>query len=93
MSNIDQFTTDNFRILEYMYDIQGQDGKVSVTQQEIANMFSLSRATVNKIIGELKSGGYIKADGNHVGRYVITQNALNFVKTIKSITLGRDTNL
>jgi CRP-like cAMP-binding protein len=85
MSNIDQFTTDNFRILEYMYDIQGQDGKVSVTQQEIANMFSLSRATVNKIIGELKSGGYIKADGNHVGRYMICKNATILIKTIRGL--------
>ena len=84
MPNIEQFTTDNFRILSYLCEIKGKDDKVSVTQQEIADKFSLSRATVNKIIGELKSEGYIELDGKHIGRYIITKNANALVKAFKS---------
>ena len=73
MPNIEQFTTGNFRILEYLYTIKGNDDKVSITQQEIADKFGLSRATVNKIIGELKVEGYIELDGNHIGRYIINK--------------------
>ena len=85
MPNIEQFTTDNFRILSYLCEIKGKDDKVSVTQQEIADRFSLSRATVNKIIGELKLEGYIELDGKHIGRYIITKNALTVVKKIGAL--------
>lgn len=88
MSNIEQFTTDNFRILSYLCEIKGKDDKVSVTQQEIADRFNLSRATVNKIIGELKAEGYIKLDGNHIGRYVITKNASILMKAFKGFQKG-----
>lgn len=87
MPNIEQFTTDNFRILSYLCEIKGKDDKVSVTQQEIADKFSLSRATVNKIIGELKSEGYIELDGTHIGRYVLTKNALLVYKTMNGLIL------
>lgn len=85
MPNIEQFTTDNFRILSYLCEIKGQDDKVSVTQQEIADRFSLSRATVNKIIGELKSEGYIEVDGSHIGRYILTKNATLITKTFNAL--------
>ena len=85
LPNITQFTTDNFRILSYLCEIKDKDNKVSVTQQEIANKFSLSRATVNKIIGDLKAEGYVEVDGNHIGRYIITKNALIVVKKIDAL--------
>ena len=88
MPNIEQFTTDNFRILSYLCEIKGKDDKVSVTQQEIADRFSLSRATVNKIIGELKAEGYIELDGKHVGRYIITKNANALIKAFKGFQKG-----
>ena len=84
MPNIEQFTTDNFRILSYLCKIKGKDNKVSVTQQEIADKFNLSRATVNKIIGELKAEGYIELDGNHIGRYIITKQAMSIIKAFNS---------
>ena len=85
MPNIEQFTTDNFRILTYLCSIRGNDDKVSITQQEIADKFGLSRATVNKIIGELKAEGYIQVDGTHIGRYVLTKNALLIHKTMNGL--------
>ncbi|MBQ8626125.1 MAG: helix-turn-helix domain-containing protein [Agathobacter sp.] len=85
MPNIEQFTTDNFRILAYLCTIKGNDDKVSITQQEIADKFGLSRATVNKIIGELKTEGYIQIDGTHIGRYMLTKNALLVYKTMNGL--------
>ena len=82
MPKIEQLTTDNFRILAYLCEIKGKEDKVSITQQEIADKFSLSRATVNKIIGELKSEGYIEQDGAHLGRYIIRQEATQLVRTL-----------
>jgi DNA-binding IclR family transcriptional regulator len=84
MHHIDQFVTDNFHILSYLCDLKGSDNKVSITQQEIADQFGLSRATVNKIVGELKAEGYIEPDGKHVGRYMITKIAFNVVKTFRN---------
>ena len=88
MPNIEQFTTDNFRILSYLCEMEGKDDKVSVTQQEIADKFGLSRATVNRIIGELKAEGYIQVDGTHIGRYIITKNANALVKAFKGFQKG-----
>ena len=82
MPKIEQLTTDNFRILAYLCEIKGKDDKVSITQQEIADKFSLSRATVNKIISELKGDGYIEPDGVHLGRYVIRQEAIKLVRAL-----------
>ena len=81
MPSIEQFTTDNFHILSYLCEIRGKDDKVSITQQEIADKFDLSRATVNKIISELKSEGYLEQDGSHIGRYVVTKAAIKLVRT------------
>ena len=81
MPSIEQFTTDNFHILSYLCEIRGKDDKVSITQQEIADKFGLSRATVNKIISELKSEGYLEQDGSHIGRYVVTKAAIKLVRT------------
>ena len=84
MPNIEQFTTNNFRILSYLCEIKGKDDKVSVTQQEIADKFGLSRATVNKIIGELKAEGYIELDGNHIGRYIINPQTINLINAFNN---------
>lgn len=85
MPKTEQFLTDNFHILSYLCDLKGPDSKVSITQQEIADKFGLSRATVNKIFGELKNEGYIEPDGLHIGRYLINKSAFSVVKAIKGV--------
>lgn len=85
MSNIDRFTTDDFRVLAQLYDVQSSDGKSHMTQQEVADRLSLNRATINKIMGELKSEGYIKQDGTHNGRYILSDEAVRIVKAFKSV--------
>lgn len=85
MSKIDQFFTDNFLILSYLCDLRDFDNISHITQQELADRFEMSRATINKIIGDLKLSGYIKTDGKHLGRYVITKDAINVVETFRGV--------
>ena len=83
MPSIEQFTTDNFHILSYLCEIRGKDDKVSITQQEIAERFDLSRATVNTIFGRLKKNGFIRNDGSNVGRYIIEKRGVQCVKSFR----------
>lgn len=85
MSKIDQFFTDNFFILSYLCDLRDFDNMAHITQQELADRFEMSRATVNKIVGDLKLSGYIKSDGRHLGRYVISGEAVSVVETFRSV--------
>ena len=85
MSQIQYFTNDNFRTLAYLYDVKSANDKVHITQQEVADDLEISRATVNKIMGELKESGYIEQDGKHVGRYILTEKALSVIETFRNI--------
>lgn len=85
MSQIQYFTNDNFRTLAYLYDMRGSNNKAHITQQEVANALEISRVTINRIVGELKNSGYIEQDGNHVGRYIITDKGLSVIETFRLI--------
>ena len=85
MSQIQYFTNDNFRTLAYLYDVKGANGKVHITQQEVADDLGIRRATVNKIMGELRDSGYIEQDGKHVGRYILTEQAISVIETFRTI--------
>lgn len=85
MSQIQYFTNDNFRTLAYLYDMKGANHKAHITQQEIADDLELSRVTVNKIMGELKTSGYLEPDGKHLGRYILTEKALSVIETFRMI--------
>ena len=85
MSQVQYFTNDNFRTLAYLYDMKGANNKAHITQQEIADDLELSRVTVNKIMGELKSSGYLEQDGKHLGRYILTEKALSVIETFRMI--------
>jgi DNA-binding IclR family transcriptional regulator len=84
VAKTDQFFTDNYLILSYLCNVRDFDNIAHVTQQELANGFEMSRATVNKIIGDLRLAGYIKPDGRHLGRYVISKEAIRIVEICRS---------
>ena len=65
--------------------MKGANGKVHITQQEVADDLGISRATVNKIMGELRDSGYIEQDGKHVGRYILTEQAISVIETFRTI--------
>lgn len=85
MEQLNQFLTDNYHTLSYLYDNSSQDNKISITQQEIADVIGLSRTTVNRIMQELKKDGYLISDDGHPGRYVITQQAIILLKNMKIV--------
>ena len=82
---IQYFTNDNFKVLAELYDDKDGKGTVHMTQQEVADKVGLCRVTVNRIMGELKELGYIQTDGVHMGRYILTEPALNVVEKIRNI--------
>ena len=84
MSNVKTFTNDNFRVLAYLYDIKGNDNRARITQQEIADEMSLSRATVNRIIKQLKDEDYIVQDSVHIGRYLLTDKAISAIELFRA---------
>ena len=85
MAKTDQFFTDNYLILSHLCNLRDYDNIAHITQQELANAFEMSRATVNKIIGDLRWSGYIKPDGRHLGRYIVTKDAVKIVDALKSV--------
>ena len=84
MSNVETFTNDNFKILAHLYDIRGNDNYARITQQEIAGETTLSRATINKIVRQLKDENYIVQDSVHIGRYLLTEKAISAIETFRN---------
>ena len=85
MSYTKCFVNDNFRTLAYLYDVRGKNNCATATQQEIADELGLSRATMNKIMKELRDSKFIEQDGNHVGRYILSDVAITVIETFRSV--------
>ena len=73
----------DFCVLSFLYDEKHRDDRIAITQQEIAERFDLSRATVNTIFGRLKKNGFIRNDGSNVGRYIIEKRGVQCVKSFR----------
>ena len=86
MSKLDYFTNDSFKILNYLYDHRNGENITSVTQQELADLFGLSRVTVNKLIGDLAAKNYIKKCESKMARYQLSQEAIDFVKGVQALS-------
>ena len=84
MSKLDYFTNKNFKVINYLYDRRNFDNIVSITQQEIAEQLNLSRATINKMINDLTQNGYLKRIESKMARYVMSQEAIDFVKVVRT---------
>ena len=83
MSSIDTFTNDNFRVLSYLYDNKNKDNLVKITQTELSKELVLSRGTINAIFKQLKEQDYLIHDDSRVGRYYITDKAVNVVEMFR----------
>ena len=84
MSRIDYFTNENFKLLDYLYDSLNNENIVSITQQEIADKFGVSRPKVNRMIADLTENGYLKRIESKMARYVMSQEAIDFVKGVRA---------
>lgn len=85
MKKLDQFLTDNYYLLSYLYDNSSQDNRICISQQEIADAIGLGRTKVNAIMQELKQQGYLVSEHGHMGRYLITPQAVILLKNIKTV--------
>ena len=83
--NTDIFLNNTFDVLSLLYDIKNENNIIRITQQEVADKLHISRITVNKTFNLLKDNNYIIQDKTHVGMYILTQNALFLMKSIKKI--------
>lgn len=83
MSSIDTFTNDKFRVLSYLYDNKNKDNLVKITQTELSKEIKLSRSVINSIFKQLKEQDYLVHDNSRVGRYYLTDNAVNVVEMFR----------
>ena len=85
MEKLEQFFTDNYHVLSYLYDNSSPDNRICISQQEIADAIGLGRTKVNSIMQELKQQGYLVSEHGHMGRYLITPQAILLLKNIKTV--------
>jgi biotin operon repressor len=73
-------------MLAYLYEVRNPNtNTANVTQDELAERLYISRATVNKIIKNLRDAGYVRFDANHVGRYILADKSITVVETFKQL--------
>lgn len=94
MEKLEQFFTDNYHVLSYLYDNSSPDNRICISQQEIADAIGLGRTKVNSIMQELKQQGYLVSEHGHMGRYLITPQAIILLKNIKTVnkTIEKNNN-
>ena len=93
MNEIEKFVNTRYRVLRYLIENKDRLNIVRCTQEEMGASLSLSRGTINRVLNELKSNGYIE-DNNHYWEYKLTNkaidiaNVLNFQKNASNIDLN-----
>lgn len=83
---LDYFVNDKYKVLECMFKRQisvNGFNIVKLSQQEIADILSLTKPKVNAIIAELKNNGYIEQQSNH-GKYILTAKAISELTSLKN---------
>ena len=86
MPDLEFFVNDNYTMLSYLYNIRNPNtNTANVTQDELAEKLHISRATVNKLIKNLRDAGYVLFDANHVGRYILADKSIVVVETFKQL--------
>lgn len=86
MPDLNFFINDNYTMLAYLYEVRNPNNNTAnVTQDELAEKLFISRATVNKIIKNLRDAGYVLFDANHVGRYILADKSIVVVETFKQL--------
>lgn len=86
MPDLEFFVNDNYTMLAYLYNIRNPNtNTANVTQDELAEKLYISRATVNKLIKNLRDAGYVLFDANHVGRYILADKSIVVVETFKQL--------
>jgi len=85
LNNFNCLINNNFKTLLYLYENKNKNNCVKITQAEVANDLNLSMMTIYKIFTELKNNNYIIQDKKHVGRYILTKNTIQLIKTLENL--------
>ena len=86
MANPAVLTNDNYLILFYLYNNKDKDQLIKVTQSELAEIMGYSRPTINASFKVLKEAGYLIHDKTRVGRYYLTNDAIELIETFKKLS-------
>lgn len=80
------FLNDRFYILKILYENQvtiGANVFTPITQEELAIMTKWSKAKVNKLLNELIDNGYVTAFSGSKGRYQLTSDGYETIKSFQ----------
>ncbi len=78
---IELFLNDKYKLLKLLYDNQTlvlNKKVIPLTQQEISEALSMSKAKVNSLIGNLQENGYIALETR--GKYVLLEKGILMVE-------------
>ena len=90
MKHIEALTNNNFLVLAYLYDRKDKENLVRITQGDISEDLGLSKGTVITIFKSLKEYGYLGKDEKHIGRYLLTNDAVKVVELFRKSSKIKD---
>ena len=90
MKHIEALTNNNFLVLSYLYDRKDKENLVRITQGDISEDLGLSKGTVITIFKNLKEYGYLGKDEKHIGRYLLTNDAVKVVELFRKSSKIKD---
>lgn len=86
MDDLIFFCNDKYKVLNYLYDIEYPEEYRYIskcTQDDLASMFSMGKSTVNRIINELISNGFLDFV-DHSGKYSVTKKGHESLRILNS---------
>ena len=88
MPNIDIFTNKTYIVLSYLYDKKDNENLIKITQTELSADLGINRTLINSIFKSLSENEYIRQDKTRVGRYYLTDTAIQVVEDFKKLKDG-----
>ena len=85
MANIDILTNKTYSVLSYLYDKKDDINLVRITQTELSEDLGINRTLINSIFKTLSDNGYIRQDKTRVGRYYLTDTAIEVIEDFKKL--------
>ena len=86
---IDRMTNNSYKVLKYMYSRQISDPKgemyIPLSQVEIAEIFSMSKITANKLFKQLRDDDLLHPLENKRGKYRFSDKALIILKNMERL--------
>lgn len=88
MPNIDIFTNKTYIVLSYLYDKKDNENLIRITQTELSEKVGINRTLINSIFKLLSENEYIRQDKTRVGKYYLTDTAIQVVEDFKKLKDG-----